>query len=185
MFKISGELEKVLDDVAKNVRPIQLARFLKYVDKIKHRKEIDVFHLWGVKSNKFRVRKDKIGTQDLLEPNFEKVEPTFALIKKKEKKLLKAQNQAKTEELENLKKLFESNYGKQPVIKEDIKMEISPEEIANEILVNERNQKPDHDYNDKSNLKNVNLSIYPAMIDDDSEDSGLPDSACESESDSD
>lgn len=185
MFKISGELEKVLDDVAKNVRPIQLARFLKYVDKIKHRKEIDVFHLWGVKSNKFRVRKDKIGTQDLLEPNFEKVTPTFALIKKKEKKLLKAQNQAKTVELESLKKLFESNYGNQQTIKEDIKMEISPEEIANEILVSERNQKPDIDYIDKSNIKNVNLSIYPAMIDDDSEDSGLPDSACESESDSD
>jgi hypothetical protein len=185
MFKISGELEKVLDDVAKNVRPIQIARFLNYVDKIKHRKEIDVFHLWGVKSNKFRVRKDKIGTLDLLEPNFEKVKPTYALIKKKENKLLKSQNKSQSEELEKSRKLFETNYGKQAVVKEDVKMDISPEEMAREILASEKNQEPNHECKDKNNLKNINLTKYPAMLEDDSEDSGLPDSACESNSDSD
>lgn len=51
-FKISREMEKTLDEVGKKVKPIQRARFLKYVDTVKHRKELNVFELWGVKCNK-------------------------------------------------------------------------------------------------------------------------------------
>ena len=45
-------MEKTLDEVGKKVKPIQRARFLKYVDTVKHRKELNVFELWGVKWNK-------------------------------------------------------------------------------------------------------------------------------------
>lgn len=48
-FKISREMEKTLDEVGKKVKPIQRARFLKYVDTVKHRRELNVFELWGVK----------------------------------------------------------------------------------------------------------------------------------------
>ena len=188
MFNISAELEKILDDVGKNVKPIQLARFLKYVDKIKHRKEIDVFHLWGVKSNKFRVRQDKIGTQDLLSPSFEKVKPTYALIKKKEKKLMKTQTESKLEqELLKNKMKFESSHGGTKEGQKEKAYDISPEEIAKEILGNEIKQEYKEDCQDNSFQKvNINLNQNPACLEmNDSEDSGLPDSACESASDSD
>ena len=118
MFNISAEFEKILDDLGKNVKPIQLARLLAYVDKIKHRKEFDVFHLWGVKPNKFRVKKDKIGTHDLLSPSFEKIKPTYALIKKKEKKIMKSKNDSKMyKDLSSDKKKFENSHG----VKEETK----------------------------------------------------------------
>lgn len=53
-FKISREMEKTLDEVGKKVKPIQRARFLKYVDTVKHRRELNVFELWGVKWNKIQ-----------------------------------------------------------------------------------------------------------------------------------
>lgn len=43
MSNLSLELETTLDQVGVNVKPIQIAKFLRYVDKIKHRKEIKVF----------------------------------------------------------------------------------------------------------------------------------------------
>ncbi len=185
MFHISAELEKILDDVGKNVKPIQLARFLKYVDKIKHRKEIDVFHLWGVKSNKFRVRKDKIGTQDLLSPSFEKVRPTYALVKKKEKKIMKEKIGSKIDqELQKNKLKFESTHGKMGEGITEAK-EISPEEIAKEILGNDIKQVYKEDVEELPELK-FNLNQNPACLYiNDSEDSGLPDSACDSKSSSD
>jgi len=187
MFNIT-ELEKILDDVGKNVKPIQLARFLKFVDKIKHRKEIDVFHLWGVKSNKFRIRKDKIGTQDLLSPSFEKVKPTYALIRKKEKKLMKSQTEVKLEqELLKKKMMFENSHGLEKEVKQEKANDISPEEIAKEILANEIKQNYASDNEHEGCVeKEINMNQNPACLYlNDSEDSGLPDSACESISDSD
>lgn len=43
MSNLSLELETTLDQVGVNVKPIQIAKFLRYVDKIKHRKEIKVY----------------------------------------------------------------------------------------------------------------------------------------------
>uniref|UniRef100_A0A7S3K8Z8 BZIP domain-containing protein n=1 Tax=Euplotes crassus TaxID=5936 RepID=A0A7S3K8Z8_EUPCR len=185
MFKISADIEKILDDVGTNVKPIQIARFLKYVDKIKHRKEMDVFHLWGVKSNKFRVRKDKIGTQDLLCPSIEKVRPTYALVKKKEKKKMKSENDKKiASQLEMNKLKFESTHGKlknSPTQSNNI----SPDQIAKEILANEIKQEYKSDDEDSLQVK-INLTQNPAFLNlnHDSDDSGLPDSACESVSSS-
>ncbi|CAI2363097.1 unnamed protein product [Moneuplotes crassus] len=186
MFKISAEIEKILDDVGTNVKPIQIARFLQYVDKIKHRKEMDVFHLWGVKSNKFRVRKDKIGTQDLLSPSFEKVRPTYALIKKKERSIMKTENDTKIANQVEMNKLkFESAHGniKNSYMESD---NISPEKLAKEILGKEIKQDYKSDDEDSIQAK-INLSQNPAFLNfhQESEDSGLPDSACESKSSSD
>lgn len=147
MFKISTELEKTLDDVGKNVQPIQIARFLRYVDRIKHRKELGVFELWGVKGNKFKVKKSKIGTHELLEPSIEKVGSTMTLIKKKEKLKMKTQAQSKIEEeFEKSRKLFESNHrnknSESPI---KLKQQLSPEELGKEILENERNIDQDSD----------------------------------------
>jgi hypothetical protein len=72
MFRISSELEAILDDIGKDVKPIQLAKFLKYIDRIKHRKELSLFELWGIKSNKFKVKIDKLGKEDLSLPAISK-----------------------------------------------------------------------------------------------------------------
>lgn len=161
LFKISTELEITLDDVGKNVRPIQIARFLKYVDRIKHKKELSVFDLWGVKPNKFRVKFDKIGTDEMLSPPIDKKESTITLIKKKEKKKMQCEAESKiNEELERTKKLFESNHGIQSSCKVERSMSISPEDIANEILQNEERHMPgdkdkseDGDYDCKGKLQ--------------------------------
>jgi len=166
MFNISSELEAMLDDVGKNVKPIQLARFLKYVDRIKHEKELSLFELWGIKSNKMKVKIDKLGTNGLPNAYVNKSESTFTMLKKKEKKLMKSQVETKIDmDLEKTRKIFESNHGAQSSTQAFKINEESPEELASQILKNSCSYVPD---------------LLPMQM---SDDSGLPDSVSESDSD--
>lgn len=57
IMKLSKEIEKVFDRMGSKTFPIQRAKFLLYVDKVKSKKELSVFELWGVKKNGFKITK--------------------------------------------------------------------------------------------------------------------------------
>ena len=108
-FKISYEMEKAFDEIGKQLLPIQRARFLKYVDKVKYKKEMSVFELWGVKKNKFKVKMKDIGTDRMATPTLNEAHATITMTKKRMKKQL--HNEAQTvidDQLEKTKKMFES-----------------------------------------------------------------------------
>ena len=108
-FKISYEMEKAFDEIGKHILPIQRARFLKYVDKVKYKKEMSVFELWGVKKNKFKVKMKDIGTDRMATPTLNEAHATTTIMKKRMKKQL--HNEAQTaidDQLEKTKKMFES-----------------------------------------------------------------------------
>lgn len=54
---LSKEIESMFDKAGAKTNPIQRAKFLLYVDKVKSRKELSVFELWGVKKNGFKITK--------------------------------------------------------------------------------------------------------------------------------
>lgn len=57
ILKMSKELEHVIDINSTKTLPIQRAKFLLYVDKVKNRKELSVFELWGIKRNQYKITK--------------------------------------------------------------------------------------------------------------------------------
>lgn len=57
IMKISKEIESTFDKMGSKTYPIQRAKFLLYVDKVKSKKELSVFELWGVKKNGFKITK--------------------------------------------------------------------------------------------------------------------------------
>jgi hypothetical protein len=57
LLKLSKELEHIIDKNSTKTLPIQRAKFLLYVDKVKSKKELSVFELWGVKKNQYKVHK--------------------------------------------------------------------------------------------------------------------------------
>ena len=54
---LSHEMEGTFDKAAHVWTPIQQAKFLLYTDKVKNRKELSIFELWGVKKNGFKITK--------------------------------------------------------------------------------------------------------------------------------
>ena len=126
-FKISRDLEQNIDEVGRKVAPIQRARFLKYVDKIKHRKELNLFELWGVKSKKSDFISDK-----LLENFDDKNENTYTMLKKRDKKRMLGEAESKImAALQKNKKIFENNHGPQSAIKEESAQEDASEKVRN------------------------------------------------------
>lgn len=57
IIKLSKEIESTFDKTGAKIYPIQRAKFLLYVDKVKSKKELSVFELWGVKKNGFKITK--------------------------------------------------------------------------------------------------------------------------------
>lgn len=117
-FAISREMERAFDEIGKHILPIQRARFLKYVDKVKYKKEMSVFELWGVKKNKFKVKMSDIGTNRLALPVLNEVTPTKTLMKKKAKLRLdnEAQNAIESK-LEAARNLLENFVGSKSSVK--------------------------------------------------------------------
>ena len=63
--------------------PIQRAKFLLYIDKVKNKKELSVFGLWGVKRNKYKITK-QYTKNDVNFPLIQKDYSDFGLKKIKE-----------------------------------------------------------------------------------------------------
>jgi len=57
LMTLSHEMEGCFDVVANIMSPLQQARFLLYIDKVKNKKELSIFELWGVKKNGFKITK--------------------------------------------------------------------------------------------------------------------------------
>ena len=57
LMVMSQEMETIFDKTGLVMTPIQLSRFLLYIDKVKNRKELSVFELWGVKRSGFKITK--------------------------------------------------------------------------------------------------------------------------------
>lgn len=57
LMTLSYEMEGCFDVVANIMTPLQQARFLLYIDKVKNKKELSIFELWGVKKNGFKITK--------------------------------------------------------------------------------------------------------------------------------
>mmetsp|Transcript_2416 Transcript_2416/g.2841 ORF Transcript_2416/g.2841 Transcript_2416/m.2841 type:complete len:103 (-) Transcript_2416:60-368(-) len=101
---------------------------------------------------------------------------------------MKSQNESKLdEELKKKKIMFNNSHGEKNKNTIENVNDISPEEVAKEILAYEIKQEYKSDDKEDTVPKVVrNLNQNPARFEvHDSEDSGLPDSACELASDSD
>lgn len=57
LMTLSSEMESQFDKAANIMTPIQQARFLLYIDKVKNKRELSIFELWGVKRNGFKITK--------------------------------------------------------------------------------------------------------------------------------
>eukprot|EP00343_Euplotes_focardii_P011631 CAMPEP_0205832768 /NCGR_PEP_ID=MMETSP0206-20130828/47842_1 /ASSEMBLY_ACC=CAM_ASM_000279 /TAXON_ID=36767 /ORGANISM="Euplotes focardii, Strain TN1" /LENGTH=145 /DNA_ID=CAMNT_0053138589 /DNA_START=376 /DNA_END=813 /DNA_ORIENTATION=- len=57
LMSLSNEMEHQFDRMTKILTPIQQAKFVVYIDKVKHKKELSIFELWGVKRSGFKITK--------------------------------------------------------------------------------------------------------------------------------
>lgn len=57
LITLSHEMDATFNAAANSMSPIQQAKFLLYTDKVKNRKELSIFELWGVKKNGFKITK--------------------------------------------------------------------------------------------------------------------------------
>jgi len=57
IMKLSKEIESTFNKMAAKTYPIQRAKFCLYIDKVKNKKELSVFELWGIKKNHYKITK--------------------------------------------------------------------------------------------------------------------------------
>jgi hypothetical protein len=57
IMKLSKEIESTFDKNGAKTFPIQRARFLLYIDRVKSKKELSVFELWGIKKSGYKITK--------------------------------------------------------------------------------------------------------------------------------